>query len=44
MAGNSYWNSQGVGNRIFEFSCSNIVSTGQENKPYSIRGLYLIAY
>ena len=26
------------------FKASNVVPTGQENKPYSIRGLYLIAY
>ena len=27
-----------------EFSASNVVPTSFENKPYSIRGLYLIAY
>ena len=44
MAGDDYWNAQGVGNRIFSFKASKVVPTGQDNKPYSIRALYLIAY
>ena len=31
-----------VGN--ISFKASNVVPTGQENKPYSIKMLYLIAY